>query len=94
MNQQLEVRPTEQPSDSKIPTLLRFPLVTIFSLSISLALRSVSSPFSTGDLGNVTTQRDDWTEIAGFIGWRVADLALAWWSDYDGMSRKRLVADA
>lgn len=94
MHQQLEFTPTEQPPDSKIPTVLRFPLVTVFSLGISLALRSVSSPFSTGDLGTVTTQRDDWTEIAGFVGWRVADLALAWWSNYDGMSRECLVADA
>jgi hypothetical protein len=94
INQQLEVRPAEQSPDSKIPTVLRFPLVTVFSLGISLALRSISSPFSTGDLGNVTTQRDDWVEIAGFVGWRIADLALAWWSNYDGMSRERLVIDA
>ncbi len=94
MHQQLEARPSEQPPDSKIPTVLRFPLVTIFSLGISLALRSFSSPFSTGDLGNVTTQRDDWVEIAGFVGWRIADLALAWWSNYDGTSRGSLVADA
>ena len=70
--------------DSNSPTLFRFVLVTVLGLGTSFALRSISSPFSTGDLGGVTTQRDDWTEIAGFLGWRVAELATAWWSEYDG----------
>ena len=74
-------------SDSKIPKVLRFPLVAFLSLSTSLALRSVSSPFSTGDLGTVTTQRDDWLEIVGFVGWRIAELATTWWLDYDGKGK-------
>ena len=69
---------------SKLPSVLRFPLVAIISLGTSLALRSVSSPFSEGDLSGVSTQRDDWIEIAGFLGWKIVDLAVAWFSDYDG----------
>ena len=74
-------------SESKIPKGLRFPLVAFLSLSTSLALRSVSSPFSSGDLGTVTTQRDDWLEIVGFVGWRIAELATTWWLDYDGKGK-------
>lgn len=76
--------PLPEPSTaSRVPSVLRFPLVAIISLATSLALRSVSSPFSEGDLSGVSTQRDDWIEIAGFLGWKILDLAVAWFSDYD-----------
>lgn len=81
--EELESVPVEKP-----PSILRFVLVTLLSLATSLALRFISSPFSRGDLAGVTTQRDDWPEIAGFIGWRVAELATAWWSNYDGEKRR------
>lgn len=68
----------------KSPSLLRFPLVATLSLAISLGLRALSSPFSAGDLSSVSSQRDDWIQISGFMAWRLVGLAAAWFGGHDG----------
>lgn len=84
----IDPEPTAEPlpiaTDSKIPSVLRFPIVTLISLATSLALRTISSAFSLGDLATISTQRDEWVDVTAFVGWKVADLAVAWWLGYDG----------
>lgn len=68
---------------SNVPQLLQFPLLVVTSLTLSAALYSVASVFTSGDLSSVSRSLDDWWEVAGLIGWKTAELAVGWWGEYD-----------
>lgn len=73
---------------SKIPTLLRFPLLVLSSLTLSSALYTSVSGFTAGDLSSVSRSIDDWWQVAGLIGWKIAELAVGWWGEYDSEHSK------
>ena len=66
-----------------LPPRLRFPLLVLFSLTISSFLYSLVSPFTTGDLATVSKSRDNWWEIAGLLGWKATQLAIGWFGGFD-----------
>ncbi|KAL8646891.1 MAG: hypothetical protein Q9226_006666 [Calogaya cf. arnoldii] len=80
--QAVPVTPLKQPS--KIPSLLRFPVLVITSMITSAAMYSLVSQLGTGDLAGVNKRRDEWWEIAAVLVWKVIELALGWWGEYDG----------
>lgn len=83
------MRQTTPPSlISKIPTLLRFPLLVLSSLTLSSALYTFASHFTAGDLSSVSRSIDDWWQVAGLIGWKTAELAVGWWGEYDSEHSK------
>jgi hypothetical protein len=55
---------------SKIPRLLRFPLVALLSLTLSSLLYSVSADYTAGDLASVSRRLDQWWEVAGLVVWK------------------------
>ena len=76
------VPPLKQPS--RIPNILRFPVLVVMSMTVSSALYSIASQFGTGDLATVMRRRDEWWEIAGLLAWKATELAIGWWGEYDG----------
>lgn len=52
---------------SKIPPLLRFPLIVILSLAFSSLSYSLISEYTAGELARVSTSLDQWWEVSGLI---------------------------
>ncbi|KAI1427029.1 hypothetical protein F5Y12DRAFT_225701 [Xylaria sp. FL1777] len=69
---------------SKLPTLVQFPLVAILSLVISELGSSLSWSLTEGVLGTHARLLVTWTEVGAVTGWRVFELAIGWFCDYDG----------
>ncbi|KAL8885350.1 MAG: hypothetical protein Q9215_006788 [Flavoplaca cf. flavocitrina] len=82
--QAVPVPPLRQPSNSKLPGLLRFPILVLSSMIASSAMYSLVSQLGTGDLAGVNKRRDEWWEIAAVLGWKATELGLGWWGEYDG----------
>ena len=75
--------PMSSAPKSTIPSILRFPVLVLMSMTLSFSLYSITSDFSTGELSLVSNTRDKWWEIAGLLALKVAELAYGWWADYD-----------
>ncbi|KAI0969214.1 hypothetical protein F4678DRAFT_463478 [Xylaria arbuscula] len=69
---------------SKLPTWIRFPLVAFLSLAISELGYSLSWPLTQGVLSEHARLLGTWTEVGAVTGWRLFELALGWFGDYDG----------
>ncbi|KAI1194855.1 hypothetical protein F5X97DRAFT_309960 [Nemania serpens] len=69
---------------SKLPTPVQFPLVAVLSLAISELGYSLSWPLTQGVLAAHARLPSTGTEIAAIMGWRLFELALGWFGDYDG----------
>lgn len=76
--------PSAPISISMLPAALRFPLVVVFSLTLSSVFYSLSSAFTAGDLSSVSRSLNEWWEVAGLVGWKATELAIGWWGQYDG----------
>ncbi|KAI1267424.1 hypothetical protein F5Y18DRAFT_337536 [Xylariaceae sp. FL1019] len=76
-------RPTPTPQ-SWIPKQAQFPLVAILSMAISTIGTSLVWPFTKGVLAAHARPITSWPELVAIIGWRLFELALGWFGDYDG----------
>ncbi|TDZ24251.1 hypothetical protein Cob_v003034 [Colletotrichum orbiculare MAFF 240422] len=68
---------------SHLPTVLQFPLVTVLSFCISSLCYSLLSEWSRGELAGISKSLDTWVEVAVLAGWRVFELALGWFGNFD-----------
>ncbi|KAF6813698.1 hypothetical protein CMUS01_12777 [Colletotrichum musicola] len=68
---------------SHLPTVLQFPLVTVLSFSISSLCYSFLSEWSRGELAGISKSLDTWGEVAILAGWRIFELALGWFGNFD-----------
>ncbi|OHE94652.1 hypothetical protein CORC01_10053 [Colletotrichum orchidophilum] len=68
---------------SHLPTAVQFPLVTVLSFSISSLCYSFLSEWSRGELAGISKSLDTWGEVATLAGWRVFELALGWFGNFD-----------
>ena len=80
--------------NSFLPPRLRFPLLVLSSLTLSSLLYSLVSPFTAGDLATVSKSRDNWWEIAGFLGWKATQLAIGWFGGFDSTISASIDRDA
>jgi hypothetical protein len=55
---------------SKIPVILRFPLVVTLSLTLSALLYSFAAEYTSGDLAKVSRTLDQWWQVSVLVGWR------------------------
>ncbi|EKD13080.1 uncharacterized protein L3040_007163 [Drepanopeziza brunnea f. sp. 'multigermtubi'] len=69
---------------SKIPAVLRFPLVVVLSLMLSSLLYSFTPDYMKADLGRVSRSRQEWWEVWALVLFRTFELALGWFGNYDG----------
>ncbi|KAI8243525.1 hypothetical protein K4K57_005276 [Colletotrichum sp. SAR 10_99] len=68
---------------SHLPTALQFPLVAVLSFSISSLCYSFLSEWSRGELAGISKNLDTWGEVATLAGWRIFELALGWFGNFD-----------
>ena len=76
------------PHASRLPSWVRFPLVTILSLVISAGLYTVVSDWSGLEMASVSRDLHDEWQVAAVLGWKVISLASAWMSGYDCKSNE------
>ena len=55
---------------SKIPAVLRFPLVVTLSLTLSALLYSFAAEYTSGDLAGVSRSLDQWWQVSVLVAWR------------------------
>ncbi|KAK7941191.1 uncharacterized protein PG986_013578 [Apiospora aurea] len=68
---------------SKLPKHVQFPLVVILSLAFSSVGYSLVYPWTKGVLAEHARVLDSWNEVALLTGWRIFELALGWYGNYD-----------
>ncbi|KAG0159400.1 hypothetical protein PDIDSM_6922 [Penicillium digitatum] len=67
-----------------IPSLARFILVVLSSLTVSSVLFTLTSTLTVGDLGPISKHLEEWWEVGGLIGWRAMEIGSAWALGFDG----------
>jgi hypothetical protein len=81
--------PVQQYQQSKLPRVVRFPLLVVLNLSLSALLYSITSDITTGDLALVSKTYNEWWQVTGLVGWKALELAVGWWGHYDGKKQRR-----
>lgn len=70
---------------SKLPAGVQFPLLSIISLSISSLLYSFLNEWTGSELATVGKSLDNWAEVGVLASWRITELALGWWGNFDSL---------
>ncbi|KAI0528075.1 hypothetical protein F5B22DRAFT_583509 [Xylaria bambusicola] len=78
------VKRSDSKPRSKLPTPVQFPLVAILSLAIAELGYSLSWPLTQGVLTTHARLLGTWAEVGAVTGWKLFELALGWFGDYDG----------
>ncbi|KAI1074345.1 hypothetical protein F5B20DRAFT_574162 [Whalleya microplaca] len=73
----------EAPS-AKIPKALHFPLVLLLSLAMSQLGYSMTWPWTKGELTAHVRLLSVWADVLLVTGWRIFELGLGWYGNYDG----------
>lgn len=74
-----------QRKSSTLPAVLRFPLVAILSFSISSLGYSFINEFTNGELATIMRTLDTSREVGIMAAWRLAELALGWFANFDSV---------
>ncbi|KAH6654356.1 hypothetical protein BKA67DRAFT_535680 [Truncatella angustata] len=69
---------------SKIPKAIQFPLVVILSLAVSSVGYSITYPYTKAAIAVHARSLEHWSEYGTLMAWRIFELALGWFGDYDG----------
>ncbi|KAI1384568.1 uncharacterized protein F4822DRAFT_366998 [Hypoxylon trugodes] len=69
---------------SKLPPPIQFPLVAVLSLSLATLGYSLTWRYSKAPLVPHARILSTWTDFGTLVGWRIFELALAWYGNYDG----------
>ena len=68
----------------KLPQALRFPILVILSFSLSASLYSFAADATGYELAGVSRRINDSWQVGGLLFWKVCELAIGWYRDYDG----------
>lgn len=68
---------------SKLPGVIRFPLVVTLSMVLSSLMYSWAAEYIAGDLARVSRNLNEWWEVGVLVAWRMFELALGWYGKYD-----------
>jgi hypothetical protein len=69
---------------SKLPPAIQFPLVAVLSLSLSALGHALTYSYTKAVLAPNARVPETWAETGLLTGWKVAELALGWYGNYDG----------
>ncbi|KAH6687147.1 hypothetical protein F5X68DRAFT_206871 [Plectosphaerella plurivora] len=70
---------------SKLPAGVQFPLLSLISFSISSLLYSFLNEWTGSELANVGKSLDSWVEVGVLASWRITELALGWFGNFDSL---------
>ncbi|KAK7744367.1 hypothetical protein SLS62_010222 [Diatrype stigma] len=68
---------------SGIPALLRFPLIVLLNIALSALGSALAYPYTKAVVANHERPLETWEEAAVVLGWRIVELGLGWFGDYD-----------
>ena len=71
-------------STSRLPGALRFPLLALLSLTLSALMYTFAAEFTGRETAQISRSTEDPTLVLGLLGWRVVELGLCWFYDFDG----------
>ncbi|PNY28679.1 Uncharacterized protein TCAP_01389 [Tolypocladium capitatum] len=74
-----------QQGRGKLPAAVQFPVAAAMSFAIAGLGYGVVGELSKGELASVTRSQDTWEGVAVLAGWRLLELALAWFGTLDGL---------
>ena len=74
------------------PRPLRFPTAVILSFALSASMYSFAADATDYELAGVSRRIDETWQVGGLLGWKVVELAVAWFRDYDGMYLNFLIS--
>ncbi|OTA60451.1 hypothetical protein K449DRAFT_83128 [Hypoxylon sp. EC38] len=71
-------------TNSKLPQLIQFPLVAVLSLSLTALGYTLTWHYTKGPLVPHARVLNTWSDWGLVVGWRIFELALGWFGNYDG----------
>ncbi|CAN8097245.1 unnamed protein product [Discula destructiva] len=74
-----------QERKSTLPSVLKFPLVAILSMSVSSLGYSFINEFTWGELATIMRPLDTSRDVSVMTAWRVAELAIGWFANFDSL---------
>lgn len=70
-------------SDSRVPTVVKFPLLVTLTFSLSSLLYSLVADFTGPELASVSRDLTAGWHIAVMVGWKLVELGIAWYMRFD-----------
>ncbi|PHH83045.1 hypothetical protein CDD82_3847 [Ophiocordyceps australis] len=70
---------------SSVSAALKFPGLAVLSFAIASMGYSFVGEYSNGALATVSRSQETWSEVAVLAGWRLIELALAWFGGLDAL---------
>ncbi|RYP63459.1 hypothetical protein DL771_009252 [Monosporascus sp. 5C6A] len=70
-------------SSSKLPAPLQFPLVVTLSLSLCALGYAIAYSYTDAVIAAFERPLETWIEVGLVFGWRILELALGWFGNYD-----------
>ena len=67
---------------SRIPALLKFPLLVVFTFGLSTLLYSLVADFTGPELASVSRNLEGW-QIGTIVGYKLVELGVAWYMRFD-----------
>ena len=71
-------------STAKLPTILRFPLVVILTLSINALTNTIAADILGPSLAPVSRTLNEGWQAAAVVTWKALELGVAWFMGFDG----------
>lgn len=79
------IAPSSAQRQSTLPRVLQFPIAAILSFSISSLGYSFINEFTHGELATIMRTLDTPHEVGIMAAWRLAELALGWFANFDSI---------
>lgn len=68
---------------SRVPSVIRFPLVVLVSLSLSTLLHTFTAEFAGFQLATASKDATENWQVGALMGWKLLELFTAWNAGYD-----------
>ncbi|GJN77294.1 hypothetical protein PLIIFM63780_000784 [Purpureocillium lilacinum] len=75
----------QQQQQGKLPVALQFPIAAALSFALASLGYSIVGEVSKGELVSVIHAQDTWGQVAILAGWRIIELAVAWFGNMDSL---------
>jgi hypothetical protein len=72
-----------QAVESRLPVAVRFPLVVLSTFFLNALLNTLSAEITGPELAAVSTKLTEGWQIGALAGFKLTELALAWYACYD-----------
>lgn len=75
--------PASRRAADRLPSFIKFPALVLVSLSLSAFIHTLASNYTGPELGSVSRELTEEWQIGVMVGWKLSELAAAWYLRYD-----------